>query len=84
MASTKHKWTSEQSYHLLQAMRGYKPFGIEKHFQMMFILEKFRSRSNIDVSADTLWDHIEEYYDINQLTKKEIEKLKIKTIDFSL
>jgi len=65
-------------------MKGYRPFGIDKHFHMAFILERFRARSKMDISVDTLWDHIEEYYDINQLTKREIEKTKQKTVEFSL
>ena len=84
MASSKNKWTSEQSYHLLQAMKGYRPYGIEKHFHMMFILEKFRSKSELNITADALWDHIEEHYNINQLTEREAERLRQKPVDFSL
>lgn len=84
MSSAKNKWTSEQSYHLLQAMRGYRPFGLEKHFHMMFILEKFRAKSDLNVTADTLWDHIEEFYNINHLTERETEKIKQKPVEYSV
>jgi hypothetical protein len=70
-------WTTERTYHFLQSLRGFRPFGIEKHFHMMFILEKFRVRTGLNIKADVLWDQIEEYYGINQLTEREIEKLDL-------
>lgn len=68
-------WNSERTYHFLQSLRGFRPFGIEKHFHMMFILEKFRQRTGQNIKADVLWDQIEEYYGINQLTEREMERL---------
>lgn len=52
---------------------------------MMFICEKFRSRTGVPVTADVLWDQIEEIYDINILTKQEMEKFfKRKSTDYSI
>lgn len=81
--SNKIKWTSEQVNHLLHAMKGYRPYGLEKHFHMMFILEKFRARSGLSVGADVLWDFIEEHYNIDLLTERELEEFKKKQVDYS-
>lgn len=82
MTTTKIRWTSENINHLLHAMKGYRPYGLEKHFHMMFILEKFRARSGINATADVLWDYIEELYNIKLLSEK--EDLKFKSEEYSL
>lgn len=69
--------------HLLHSMKGHRPYGIDKHFQMMFILEKFRTRSGLNVSAEVLWDYIEELYDIKYLTDRELDEFKRKPVDYS-
>ena len=85
MTTTKIKWNSELINHLLHSMKGHRPFGIDKHFQMMFILEKFRARSGLNVSAEVLWNYIDELYDIRYLTDREINQLKAKKrVDYSL
>lgn len=84
MATTKIKWTTEQVNHLLHAMKGYRPYGVEKHFHMMFIVEKFRTRSGLNVTADVLWDYIQGLYDIDLLSQKDIEELKRKQVEYSL
>lgn len=82
MTSTKVKWTSENINHLLHAMKGHRPFGLEKHFHMMFIVEKFRARSKLNVSAEALWDYVEQLYDINLLSEREHEEFKKKPVDY--
>lgn len=84
MTSTKVKWTTEQINHLLHAMKGYRPYGVEKHFHMMFILEKFRARTGLNVSADALWDYISELYDINLLSERDFEEFRKKSVEYSL
>lgn len=82
MTTTKIKWTSENINHLLHAMKGYRPYGLEKHFHMMFILEKFRARSGINATADALWDYIDELYNIKLLSER--EELKLRSEEYSL
>lgn len=82
MTSTKIKWTTENVNHLLHAMKGYRPYGLEKHFHMMFILEKLRARSGINVTADAVWDYIEELYNIKLLSER--EDLKLISEEYSL
>lgn len=85
MTSTKVKWTTEQINHLLHAMKGYRPYGIEKHFHMMFIVERFRARSGINVSAEALWEHIQELYNIDFLSDKEVDEfLKKKPVEYAI
>lgn len=85
MTTTKVKWTSENINHLFHAMKGYRPYGIEKHFHMMFIVERFRAKSGLNVSADVLWEYIQELYNIDLLSEREIDQfLKKKSVDYSL
>lgn len=79
MTTTKFKWNSEHINHLYHSMKGFRPYGLDKHFQMMFILEKFRARTGLNVTADVLWNYItEELYDIKYLTEREIKEFKNK------
>lgn len=84
MASTNVKWTSEHINHLLHSMKGFRPYGVDKHFHMMFIVERFRSRSGLNVTADPLWGYIEELYDTKTLGKEGLERLRNKSIEYSL
>ena len=78
------KWNSQLLYHLQQSMLGYRPFGVEKHFHMMSIIEKFQTRTGLEVSADVLWDQIEEFYRIDKFTERDMNKFKQKPIDYYL
>lgn len=84
MTSTKIKWNSELINHLLHSIEGFRPYGLDKHFQMMFILEKFRARSGLNVTAEVLWNYIEELYDIKLLTERELNQFKKKRVDYTL
>lgn len=79
--TNKIKWTSENSYYLLRALQGYRPFGVRKHLHMMFIHEEFKARSGLSPPTDVLWDYIEELYNINVMTEKELEELKKKPVE---
>lgn len=66
-------------------MKGLRPFGMDKHFYMAFIVENFKSRTGLNVTADALWDHIEELYNINLLTESDPSSEDFrKKIDYSL
>lgn len=84
MAPNQPKFTTELINHLFHAMKGYRPYGVEKHFHMMFILEKFRARTGLNVSADALWDYIMELYDINLLSERDFEEFRKKPVEYSL
>lgn len=47
----------------------------------MFIHEEFRTRSGFSPPADVLWDYIEELYNINLLTERELEEFKKKPVE---
>lgn len=41
--------------------------GINKHFQMMAIHDKFTSSLNCELSAKEIWKKLETYYDLQAL-----------------
>lgn len=84
MSSTKVKWNSELTNHLLQSLRGFKPYGVDKHFQMIFIMEKFRNKSGLNLSADAVWEQIEDLYNIEYLTERETNEHKRRTVDYTM
>lgn len=84
MSTTKIKWTSERDYELLSSLKGHRPIGIDKHFHMMFILEKFRSKNGLNVSGEALWDRLEELYNLKELNEREVEMFTKKTTEFAL
>ncbi|XP_022686930.1 MRG/MORF4L-binding protein-like [Varroa jacobsoni] len=66
-------WSSESGdLSLLVAMVGYKPVGVGKHFQMLFIHDKFCRLVNKEMPTRVLWDRLDEMYDLEALDKSEI------------
>lgn len=53
---------------------------------MMFIMEKFRARTGLTVTADVLLEQMEEFYSINTFTIRDAERVKqkLKSSDFCL
>ncbi|RXG51431.1 MRG/MORF4L-binding protein [Armadillidium vulgare] len=66
---TNIEWTIENEIQLLFAMINHKPIGINKHFQMMAIHDKFTSSLNCELSAKEIWKKLETYYDLQALVK---------------
>ncbi|XP_043218648.1 MRG/MORF4L-binding protein-like [Amphibalanus amphitrite] len=60
-------WSAETEIHLFDAMTGYKPVGVNKHFQMLMILERFCSRVQQDVPAAAIWERLNQLYDMSAL-----------------
>jgi MRG-binding protein len=55
MTNKEFEWGAEADVSLLQALRGHKPIGIGKHFQMLCIMEKFKQSVGKPVTATELW-----------------------------
>lgn len=64
-------WNPETEVCLFYAMRGYKPVGINKHFQMMGIHNKFSAALGHTVTSNQLWDHLSTMYNLAVLDDSE-------------
>merc|ERR1739838_1191565 len=64
---TEIEWNCENEIQLFYAMMGHKPVGINKHFQMMMIHEKFSTSLNVELSSSVIWKKLETLYDLNAL-----------------
>ena len=56
-------WDADLEVHLFQSMTGHKPCGINKHFHMVCIQQRFYERTHINISTVQLWDHINSLWD---------------------
>ncbi|XP_011681006.1 MRG/MORF4L-binding protein isoform X1 [Strongylocentrotus purpuratus] len=77
-------WNTELEVSLFYAMRGHKPVGVNKNFQMMCIHEKFNQATGRQVTSKQIWDHLETLYDMQALHESEILPFPNKEVDFSL
>jgi len=64
-------WNVENEIHLFDAMIGHKPVGVNKHFQMLMILERFCTRVQREVPSEVLWEKLEKLYDMTALDEME-------------
>jgi len=79
------EWNVDMEAQLFYAMRGHKPVGVNRHFQMACIFEKFRNSSNQkDVTSQQIWDHLESMYDMAALHESEIVPFPNDEVDFLL
>lgn len=60
-------WTPEMEINLFYAMIDHKPVGVNKHFNMMFVYEKFNNLNEKKLSVEQIWEHLNELYDIQAL-----------------
>ncbi|KAL0278384.1 UNVERIFIED_CONTAM: hypothetical protein PYX00_000221 [Menopon gallinae] len=78
------EWNVENEIHLFQAMIGYKPVGIHKHFHMACICEKFENLLGKPVSPEVIWSHLGDMYDLAALNKKESVQFPNEVEEFTL
>ncbi|XP_022313566.1 uncharacterized protein LOC111118406 [Crassostrea virginica] len=80
----KGNWPVDAEVSLFHAMRGHKPAGVNKHFQMLFIHEKINSSSSRKISAKDIWEHLNSMYDLQALNESEIIPFPNKEVEFDL
>ncbi|KAJ8305642.1 hypothetical protein KUTeg_016187 [Tegillarca granosa] len=51
-------WTVDTEVSLFYAMRGHKPVGVNKHFQMICIHDKMNNTGTKKYSAKQIWNHL--------------------------
>ncbi|XP_014661483.1 PREDICTED: MRG/MORF4L-binding protein-like [Priapulus caudatus] len=77
-------WTAEVEVSLFHAMRGHKPVGVNKHWQMACIQDKFSNAMNMKITAEQIWQHLGTMYDLQALHDSEIIPFPVKEVDFNL
>jgi MRG-binding protein len=82
--SEKLLWTPEQEVALFHAMQGRKPVGINKHFNMICIQNRFSQAVGFTVSAKQIWDYLLKLYDIDALDEVESIPFSTDLKEFSL
>ena len=60
-------WTTDMEISLLYAMIDHKPVGENKHFQMIFIYEKYNNLNDKKLTINQIRDHLNTLYDLNSL-----------------
>ncbi|KAI8810416.1 chromatin modification-related protein EAF7-domain-containing protein [Cladochytrium replicatum] len=61
------EWTPEMDVVLLQAITRFRPVGVHKHFRMVSVLRFFNRNSPRSQNAQQLWEHLEDFFDLNAL-----------------
>ncbi|XP_064420629.1 MRG/MORF4L-binding protein [Latimeria chalumnae] len=65
-------WSPEVEVCLFHAMLGHKPVGVNRHFHMICIRDKFSQNIGRQVSSKVIWDHLSTMYDMQALHESEI------------
>jgi len=65
------QWPVELEVTLFHAIRGHKPVGVNKHFQMISIHERLNSGSK-KLSSKDVWDYLSTLYDLRALNESEV------------
>uniref|UniRef100_A0A8C9SLL6 MRG/MORF4L binding protein n=1 Tax=Scleropages formosus TaxID=113540 RepID=A0A8C9SLL6_SCLFO len=62
-------WSQEVEVCLFHAMLGHKPVGVNRHFHMICIRDKFSQNIGRQVSSKVIWDHLSTMYDMQALVR---------------
>ncbi|XP_006872078.1 PREDICTED: MRG/MORF4L-binding protein-like [Chrysochloris asiatica] len=65
-------WSPEVEVCLFHAMLGHKPVGVNRHFHMVCIRDKFSQNIGRQVPSKVIWDHLSTMYDMQALQEFEI------------
>ncbi|XP_033645352.1 MRG/MORF4L-binding protein-like [Asterias rubens] len=77
-------WSVEMEVSLFHAMRGHKPVGVNKNFQMMCIHDKLQQSMGRKISSQQIWEHLSTMYDMQALHESEILPFPNAESDFTL
>ncbi|KAH0515282.1 MRG/MORF4L-binding protein [Microtus ochrogaster] len=66
-------WSPEVEVCLFHAMLGHKPVGVNRHFHMICIRDKFSQNIGRQVPSKVIWDHLSTMYDMQALVPGWVE-----------
>lgn len=67
----KINWNVDLEVGLFHAIHAHRPVGINRHFQMVFLHDKFNGALDRKISAKEIWTHLMEMYDLNALNESD-------------
>lgn len=67
----KINWNVDLEVGLFHAIHAHRPVGINRHFQMVFLHDKFNGALDRKISAKEIWNHLMEMYDLNALNESD-------------
>uniref|UniRef100_A0A2C9LXW5 MRG-binding protein n=1 Tax=Biomphalaria glabrata TaxID=6526 RepID=A0A2C9LXW5_BIOGL len=76
-------WNVDMEVNLFHAMRGHKPAGVNRHFQMLAIHERLSSSCK-KITSDDVWGHLSTLYDLQALNESEMLPFPNKLGDFDI
>jgi len=65
------KWTLKREKKLLETMQGLKPFGINKHLNILLIHERLSEYYKQDISTKSIWKYLEKKWNCRYADKVE-------------
>lgn len=77
-------WGVDMEINLFHAMRGHKPVGVNRNFQVALIHDKLNNISHKKITAAQIWKQLGVMYDLNALNESEILPFPNKETDFIL
>lgn len=78
-------WTPELEVSLFHSMKGHKPVGINRHFHMACIHDKFStSTGKKNISSKQIWEHLRELYNLQALDDLESLPFPNEETEFNL
>lgn len=77
-------WPHDKEVQLFYALKGRRPVGINRFFQMMFIQEEFSNLTGQDVPSEEIWKYLDTLYDLDALNENEEEPFATEEKDFTL
>lgn len=60
-------WTPEMEIKLFHAILNFKPVGVDRHFQMIYICNMINSSLNDYTSIDSIWKKLDLLYNMDEL-----------------
>ncbi|XP_023210810.1 MRG/MORF4L-binding protein-like [Centruroides sculpturatus] len=89
MATTENEngeldWNVDMEVQFFHAMKGHKPVGVNRYFQMACIHEKFSNSINKEISSKQIWSHLDGMYDMAALHESEIIPFPNNELEFFL
>eukprot|EP01102_Stenamoeba_stenopodia_P018869 TRINITY_DN6999_c0_g1_i1.p1 TRINITY_DN6999_c0_g1~~TRINITY_DN6999_c0_g1_i1.p1 ORF type:complete len:247 (+),score=66.34 TRINITY_DN6999_c0_g1_i1:40-741(+) len=64
-------WTAEVELWMLDAMEAFPPFGANRETNVEQIAEHIRKRTGKEIDVDLLYEHLEEFYSLDELPESE-------------
>lgn len=64
---TETTWTPEDEVHLFYALNGLRPIGINRHFNMMGVMERFARSTSSEFTSEQIWKHLRSMYNLEAL-----------------